>query len=251
MEEEWFDIPGYEGLYQITKNGIIRSLTYQGKIRDIPLIRKPNINRYGYAMMLLTKNKIRKNLSVHRLVALTFIPNPNNLPEVNHIDGNKLNNNVSNLEWCTSKENIEHAFKTGLKKTGEVKHDSINVVLLNTGELFGCITNAAKEYKTTTSEICACCKQKQFSAGKFNDEPLVWRYENDYLTMSESDIENALYKADRRIICITTGNIYESSLKAEEDTKCDHSHIIKCCKGKQKTTKGLEWKYYRDFIKNN
>lgn len=112
----WKQIEGYEGLYDVSDSGIIKSLgriTINGK----HLINKtinggcyPN----GYKFVCLRKNENNKNHMIHRLVAKAFIPNPNNLPCVNHKDGNKQNNNVSNLEWCTCSENLKHALRTGL-----------------------------------------------------------------------------------------------------------------------------------------
>lgn len=122
QEEIWKDIPGYEGRYQITPSGIIRSLVqanaHEGgvKNRDVPLIRKHHLNTSGYPHIRLQKDSIGASICVHILVAKTFIPNPNNLPEVNHIDGDKLNNRVENLEWCTSHNNQLHAYQTGLKR---------------------------------------------------------------------------------------------------------------------------------------
>ena len=75
---------------------------------------KPKIDKYGYETVVLTKNGSRKNFTVHKLVAWTFIPNPENKPQINHKDGNKLNNRVSNLEWVTEKENQIHKWKNGL-----------------------------------------------------------------------------------------------------------------------------------------
>lgn len=75
---------------------------------------KPKIDRYGYETIVLTKDGIRKNYTIHRLVALAFIPNPENKQTVNHKDGNKRNNNVSNLEWATHKEQKTHEIKNGL-----------------------------------------------------------------------------------------------------------------------------------------
>ncbi len=75
---------------------------------------KPSIDKYGYKKVVLTKNGKRKTYTVHRLVAMAFIPNPYSKKTVNHIDGNKLNNCVDNLEWATSKEQKEHAIKHGL-----------------------------------------------------------------------------------------------------------------------------------------
>lgn len=90
-------IPGFEGLYWVTKNGDI--VNADGKIL------KPYDNGYGYLMVDLKKNGTRKHARIHRLVAEAFVPNPNNLPEVNHKDENPHNNAANNLEWCTSSYN--------------------------------------------------------------------------------------------------------------------------------------------------
>ena len=74
---------------------------------------RPSVDKYGYERVVLTKDGIRKTYSVHKLVALAFIPNPENKTTINHIDGNKRNNNVSNLEWATEKENQKHKWKNG------------------------------------------------------------------------------------------------------------------------------------------
>ena len=81
---------------------------------------KPHLDKYGYLRINLYNNGINKKVYIHRLVALTFIPNPDNKPQVNHIDGNKQNNNISNLEWCTISENAKHAFKIGLRKPNNI-----------------------------------------------------------------------------------------------------------------------------------
>lgn len=117
----WKDIPEYEGLYQVSNLGEVKSLSknrnafnsyYVSKER----ILKPALNDSGYKIVVLTKNKKPKSLRIHRLVALAFIDNLENKPQVNHKDGNKTNNNVENLEWCTNGENGKHAYKLGLKK---------------------------------------------------------------------------------------------------------------------------------------
>ena len=99
MDEVWKDIEGYEGLYQVSNTGQVKSLNYKG--RGVVKLLKQAINHNGYNYVILYKNGKTKHYSVHRLVALAFIPNPDNLPIVNHKDENPSNNNVNNLEWCT------------------------------------------------------------------------------------------------------------------------------------------------------
>lgn len=121
--EVWKDIVNYEGLYQVSNKGRVKRLEGKclakaGKYRTVTesiLTCFPNKTRYNYLYVNLNNNGV-KQFRVHKLVALHFIPNPNNLPEVNHIDGNKNNNNVENLEWCTNLENIRHSYKIGTHK---------------------------------------------------------------------------------------------------------------------------------------
>lgn len=125
-EEIWKDIEGYEGFYSLSDSGIIYSearqvtrISRNGNpgLRIVGgLIKKPFISKKGYKIVTLERDGIGKSFLVHRLVAELFIPNPENKPCVNHKDGNKLNNDVDNLEWCTYSENADHAYKTGLSK---------------------------------------------------------------------------------------------------------------------------------------
>lgn len=116
----WKDIKNYEGKYQINENGEIRSLKFINnqveKKRKKPLIIKPQV-RNNYLIVNLCKNGIRKQYSVHRLVAETFIENPNNYNIVNHKDFNTFNNNVENLEWCTQKENVNYSKQNMIGKS--------------------------------------------------------------------------------------------------------------------------------------
>lgn len=105
--EEWRDIPNYEGLYQVSSLGKVKSLRDRyGNPREKML--KFERNRGGYLLTFLCKNGKKKTFSVHRLVANAFIDNPSNLPQVNHKDENKENNQASNLEWCTQKYNLNY-----------------------------------------------------------------------------------------------------------------------------------------------
>lgn len=124
LQEIWKDIKGYEGLYQISNFGRVKSLErYQqnhSKLQKIEeKIKTIHIKNNGYQFVQLYKDNIMKNLHVHRLVAQAFIPNLENKTQINHIDGNKLNNSVNNLEWVTSNENNKHKWDTGLQKPSE------------------------------------------------------------------------------------------------------------------------------------
>ena len=116
MEEIWKDIPNYEGLYQASNLGRIKSFPRRYSRNKTEIIMKQRFNHKGYLQLSLCKNGKLSNKMVHRLVAETFIPNPNSLPQVNHIDGVKKNNNVDNLEWCDNSYNQIHANKMGLNK---------------------------------------------------------------------------------------------------------------------------------------
>ncbi len=117
--EIWRDIAGFNGDYQESNYGRTKSFK-RGNVK----ILKPSVSRNGYLYINLKSNGVHKRYLVHRLVAILFIPNPDNKPQVNHIDGNKQNNRVNNLEWVTSSENITHAYECGLQKYGEQHHKS-------------------------------------------------------------------------------------------------------------------------------
>lgn len=109
MIEIWKDIPGYEGRYQVSNTGEVKSLNYNSSGKSKLL--KQIADKKGYKRVGLCKNGKRKHYSVHRLVAIAFLPNPNNLPQVNYKDENKANNCVDNLEWCNAKYNNNYGTK--------------------------------------------------------------------------------------------------------------------------------------------
>ena len=113
MKEIWKDIKDYEGLYQVSNWGRIKRLRrlitnqYNSFYIEEKIL-KPQKNRYGYLYINLYKNGIMKHKTIHKLVAEVFLPNPNNLPQINHKDEDKTNNHVNNLEWCDRKYNINY-----------------------------------------------------------------------------------------------------------------------------------------------
>lgn len=173
--EIWKDITGYEGLYQISNLGDLRNIKFYRKI-------KPYKHK-GYLRVALCKNNHCIHFYVHRLVAQEFILNPENKPEVNHKDGNKLNNCVDNLEWITRKGNMEHARKTGLwrvtenmKKALIIYHKKPVSQYTMTGEFvrsFDSAKSASNYTNINSGNITLCSKGKRNSAGGY-----VWEYTN-------------------------------------------------------------------------
>lgn len=136
MEEEWKPIKGYEGIYEVSNMGRVKSLhRSQGRIL------KQDTKDNGYIQVSLNKDGVQSKKHVHRLVATAFIPNPHNKSEVNHIDGNKENNNADNLEWCTREYNMRHAYRNGL--TNADIHKKSVILYKKYGE-YKSVTEAAR-----------------------------------------------------------------------------------------------------------
>lgn len=155
-QEIWKDIEGYDGDYQVSNHGRVRSFKQQ-----TTRILKGSLNkRTGYYRVSLCKNNKRKIKKIHRLVGIYFVDNPNNKPEINHKDGDKSNNYYKNVEWNTSKENINHAFKMGLMKKGKQHHKSKAVKDLDTGKVYGSAKLAGDDVGLSRHIISLHCRGK-------------------------------------------------------------------------------------------
>lgn len=169
--EIWKDVAGYEGLYQVSNMGNVRSLPRprtSGRIMSQSMAR-------GYKKVALCSNGGVKWVKVHRLVAETFIPNPNGLPQVNHKDENKLNNVAENLEWCDGKYNINYGtgILRGRKKAGKAKSKKVAQYSLD-GELLSVWDSmlcAARTLNIAQGGISNCCLGKNKTAGGY-----VWKF---------------------------------------------------------------------------
>lgn len=174
--EEWRDIKGYEGLYQVSNAGRVRSLDREVKGKFLKGKVLSCYSKHTYPVVALCNAEGKKCVRVHRIVAEAFLENYYNLPEVNHIDGNKNNNCVENLEWCTRTENVNHAWRTGLMSAPPA--EEMIEVEMYVGDFklatFCSLDVAEQITKIASADICKCCKGKRKTAGGFR-----WKYKED------------------------------------------------------------------------
>lgn len=187
--EIWKDIQGYEGLYQVSSLGRIKSLNRYKQAKNDSIssfkerIKKLQLSYKGYLMVTLSRNKERKTFFVHRLVALAFLPNTENKPHIDHIDTNKQNNNVNNLRWVTPAENNNNSLtKEKLKnfrdkmKSGDYSRSKIVLQYSLSGDFikeWTNITTIHKEMNYNPSCISECCNNKQKTAYGF-----LWKFKD-------------------------------------------------------------------------
>lgn len=163
--ETYKDILGFEGIYQISNLGNVKNIM-KNKVL------KPRKHTNGYLRICLCKNGIVKDYFIHRLVASAFIENPLNKSDVNHIDGNKANNNIFNLEWSTRSENQKHAFSIGLNKISEQHkkanaiYNSKQVIDLYTGIFYDSLKNAC-EITNRNYSVAKTNITRNFSKSRF------------------------------------------------------------------------------------
>lgn len=186
-EEIWKDIKNCKG-YQVSNKSKVKVLSKKVKTgikNQTYVTRKEKILKpyiaHGYYQVNLWINGKYKHYQVHRLVAEAFIPNPENKPQVNHIDGNKLNNDISNLEWVTRSENMKHAFKNGLAKPQKGVDNILSLTVIqsdlegNVLNKYGSTMEAERQTGINHSNISKCCRGvgRYKTAGGFK-----WEYEN-------------------------------------------------------------------------
>lgn len=168
MLETWKDIAGFEGYYQISNFGNVRSVTRavhhpKGGVRvcrSRPI--KPALNGDGYYFVVLQKNHTAKPYRINRLVAEAFIGNPANLPCVNHIDKNRLNNHVDNLEWCTVEYNNRYSTNKAVSQ-----YDDSGKHICD----WEAVSDVTRQLRINASNIIQCCRGKRKTAGGY-----IWKY---------------------------------------------------------------------------
>lgn len=244
IDGNWKDVIGFEGLYQVSDDGRVRSLPrlkicgFNGKQTvQRGRILKPGHTNDGYAFVnLVNANGKYKPYYIHRLVALAFIPNPNNYPVVNHKDENPSNNTVWNLEWCTYKYNINYGTaKERAAKAVRANNPSIYntpVTNITTGEQFNSIAEACDFYGFNNSKrdtIKRCCEGQYATVEGYN-----WKYthDNDYKPTKQ-----------KFIICIETGEEYRSATKLAEAIEVTPAAVSKHINGQLTHLKGLHYAY--------
>lgn len=232
MAEHWKDIQGYEGLYSVSDTGIIKTHIYNK-------ILKPHI-QHGYETVVLYRNKKCKTFGVHRLVAMAFLDNPNSYEQVNHIDGNKCNNNVNNLEWCTAKQNTHHAINNGLFYSSShiskrqpiiIKKDKNGKVV----EVYKTVTEAA-----TKNHVCRLTiYRKLHSLGKNSD----YTYESDRSAKYEQPPKKIRPTIIQKTLDGTIIAKYTSMLEAANANGVHRTAISNAIHGYCKTCKNSIFEY--------
>lgn len=141
---------------------------------------KPQLHRKGYPVVRLSYKNKKLSAKIHRMVAIAFIPNQMNLPQVNHLDGNKLNNHVSNLEWTDNLSNMRHAIANGLTRHVDYAGRPTKAVIAIDGNgnvrRYDSIADAEEKTKTSRSNIVAVCKGRREKANGY-----IWKYEKEVI----------------------------------------------------------------------
>lgn len=256
--EIWKDIQGYEGLYQISSCGRVKSLNSKRKYM------KPLHATSGYLRVQLYKNGKPHDFYIHILVAQAFIPNRENKQEVNHKDGNKENNDVENLEWVSRSENQIHAIKTNLRPaspmTGRFGKDNPNSKVILQYNRDGTfirewvgVAETARVLHCAPSQIFVClCGKRKTGAG------FIWKYKHSdnyplqiqpvvYSCQGTRTWKQTNPRAMNRIVQLNKDGkvvkIWENYKQIEEETGFNNGNIYKAINGKLKSAYGFIWRY--------
>lgn len=252
--EVWKPVVGYEGLYDVSNLGRVKSFNRNGNNRNTDLIRIQRINQFGYLAFSLTKNNKKKLFQSHRLVAISFIENTENKSQVNHKNGIKTDNSVENLEWNTPSENCLHSYyvlnnKSGVikaqKKAYEVntifKENEIKEVLLKRANGLSAI-EIAKEYNVHRLTISGLIKKNKtkFDIKIPENLPRVFHQTKEERHKQSLKIGE---KRGKAVLLYDINNNFIKKFNSKRDLSreynLDRKCINMCCKGLVKQHKGF------------
>ena len=224
------------------------SVSTEGEVRkDTTNYILSQSSQQDYKFVGLIINGKQKRMRVHRMVALAFIDNPDNKPYVNHINGNRSDNNVENLEWVTPSENTQHAVDTGLFKSGRAR--AVVQYKLNGEQMatFESASEAARQTGGSQSKITMCCRRQRDSANDYQ-----WRYYDDIQDVQK--IEKKFITGKKVAQCDEEGNIlkiYPSFKEAARAVNGTSSAISRVCSGTNIRHKGYKWKLVEEIVQED
>ena len=221
---DFMPVVGFEGLYEVGKNGSVWSLNYRRSGQRKQLKATP-LNKYGHLQVNLYKDGKMKTHPVHQLVLNAYLPKPSPELVVMHLDSAPTNNRLRNLAWGTYKENMNDPHYKALV--------SAHVLCIETGVVYPSISKASHQTGIANSNIFACCNGKQKTAGGFH-----WLKVDDPHTMAL--LTNHPDKS-MPVVCIETGKVYPTVSEASQQTGVHPTYIYKCLSGKQKTAGRFHW----------
>lgn len=250
--ENWKPCPEFENKYLISNYGRILGIGTYNTCKKYDLIKQHKKNgRNGYMQVRLYDNGRARTIETHTLVAKAFIPNPNNLPMVNHKDEDKTNNKVSNLEWCDNKYNIRYS-----------NSRAVDVYTLDGNKIdsSNCLADISEKYKVPTSNISRSCKcskynevykkyQFRYKGDLFIPKPIVDRTPSGRRRHLGQYSKDHYYK--KIYLFNTKGNLireFKTVSEASEYLQTSTSNVCKCCSGKINTIKGFITLYDIDGI---
>lgn len=228
MNETWKPVRGYEGLYEVSDWGNVRSLNYR-RTGMVKLL-KQRTNQFGYQVIGLNYDGKQHFNQVHRLVAEAFIPNPYNKPEVDHINTNRTDNRVENLRWVTKKENGNNPLT--------LKHIS-DVVKGENHPLYGKNHSEESKKKMSFNRKGKCRGESHYLYGKHLSEEIKKK-------ISKAKIGKPSHRKKKVIQYTLNGDFikeWDSATEAERILNINHSQISAVCKGRHKSTGGYIWRY--------
>lgn len=252
MEEIWKSVPEYEGYYEASNLGRIKSLPRNGTVKYERIL-KGKLTWDGYLEIALNKKGVKKNIRIHRVIASTWIPNPDKKTQVNHKNFDRLDNKVDNLEWATPKENIIHAYyhgdklKNSLDKATQMNpYTTKKIKCLTNCKIYNSIDEARKDLKIgCSSSISAVCRGKSRHTKGFEFEYFDEKLKSKFKKLPKST-------KCKMVLCENNGKIYKSLTEAAKDLKLKYVGCITgVCKGIYKQYKGYRFKYFEEDYDGN